>query len=787
MVLEHLEFLEPTWIYGIVIALLFVSIVVSIKPNTRILSRSYVVIIYTLLAGSILLALAQPQITAFVPAQQVGTLTVLNDNSTSMQKHNINIDIPLNHQFIQIAQGNISAIVDRASANLPKQGAALLISDGYDTEVDSLEPLVKKALATETIIHVLNLESTFDDASVIIQGPDKTFVGAENQYAISIDGNDKLPGTLTVYVDDEEVLSTQELDVTHTVSEQFFDQQTHTVKAVLEIEDSEPLNNQYFKTTRVLPKPKVAYIGQNERFNVFLNQIFQVDSYNTLPENLGEYSSIILSNTPANKIQDAYALEEYVSKGNGLAVFGGNSAFDFGQYDANDISSILPTRNGIAGPRDKAIIVIVIDISASTDVQFDANSEYKAIEIQKAIAYDLVKQLADDNVVGIVAFNTEAFEISPLVPVKDSREQLLDKISRIQMQGNTRVNVGLGAAYQLLKDHTGTASVVFISDGITGGGGDSEKTREQVDKLIQRNIKIHPVAVGSQAAIGLLRQMAIDSGGSFVVPSETDRLLLNFGKANDNPSAQSTYSFQIENTRHPITNGVETPDTQLNNLNRVVPKTGAQVLVSANSGDPALTIWQYGVGRVATWTAFEGTDELRGFLNEDSLLTYRILSWTAGDPERNNPPLLAIDDTNILEPAKVYAHSASINELAEKLNTTVEELAFLNLEKISENEFTGKLYTNQTGLQTIFGATFATNYPKEFEKLGQSSAVKNIAAQTGGKFVTVEELDTLSITIQNPDEQVKTLKDITLWLIIASLVLLLVHITIKKIWERKNE
>jgi uncharacterized membrane protein len=721
--------------------------------------------------------------TTTIPAEQSKSILVLYDNSSSMQYHNItSIQIleqvaHLNPEIQIIAQGERSDIVSSTQGAISKDASILIVSDGFNTDGESYQKLLESAQSADASLYSLKLETTLPDASVIIQGPDKAYASSSSTFIVNVLGNNKLPGKLEIYFNGQLDRTVTQYDKPIYITKQIT--QDSTIEAKLIIEDLEPKNNQFFKTVRVIEKPLIAYQGNNERLEAYLSQLFTVQKVQTtsLSQLSEKTTALILANQPVSAI-NMEVLSDFVSDGNGLAVLGGTASYDFGGYDSSELGHILPVTKGKAGQRSQAVIVIAIDISSSTDTLFSSTSTTKAIEIQKAIAYNLVEQLPEDSMVGIVAFNTEAYLVSDLVPLKSSRSDILQKIARIQMQGGTRINVGLNAAHEVLKDQYGGSSIILVSDGQIGGSNDGPKTQEVTKMIAEKGIVVYTVGVGSQVNEGVMRQIAKETGGLYISPSETERLAIKFGETKQSQSTSTEFGIYVADSTHPITMGLQPPQSKFENSNVVLPKPGSDILLMNDKGDPALVTWNYGIGRVGSWLPFNAEQEYGTILGTDSLLFSRYLSWVVGDPERKNPPLLAISDTELGKDAKVVAHAQSIDELANKLGVSSTELAALNLQKISETELVGYVKSPQAGFTTLFGRTFATNYPKEYEQIGQSDVLRKLSIASDAEQLTFSELGDLNLVSDSEDKFIEALRPIYRYLFIALLVLILIHIAI---------
>jgi uncharacterized membrane protein len=725
--------------------------------------------------------------TTLIPAEQTRNLVILYDNSTSMSYHNITITEVLQNtahltpQVQYIAQGERSDLVSSIQGSLFEDATILIVSDGYSTDGESYQKLLESAQSVNAKLYSLKLPSIVDDASVIIEGPQKAYASSTSTYIISVLGNNKLPGTLEIYFNGELEKVVTQYDKPIYLTKQIT--ADSTVEAKLIINDAEAKNNEYYKTTRVIQKPLILYQGNNERLEAYLSQLFTIQKIQTTTQTKlsDEASALILANQDAQAI-NMDIIHDFVSDGNGLAVIGGDKAYDFGGYDASELGHILPVMKGKSGDRSQAVIVIAIDISASTDTQFSTTSASRAIEIQKAIAYNLVEQLSDETLVGVVAFNTDAYLIQDLSTLGSSRSQILQKIAKIQMQGGTRINVGLLAAHELLQNQYGSSSVILISDGQVGGGNDGAKTQQAAKILSESGVQVYAVGVGSQINEGVMRQIAKETGGLYISPSETERLAIKFGDTKNRPTTTNAeFSLFISDPNHPITMGLMQPKAKFENTNVVLPKPGSDVLITNDRGDPSLVTWNYGIGRVGSWLAFSQSQEYGTLLGTDSIVFSRYLSWVVGDPERKNPPLLAISDTQIGTDAQVIASATSIVELSQKLGVTVEELAPLNLQKLSDTELRGYIKVSDdsaTGIKTLLGRTYAQNYKAEYEKLGQDDTLRKLSIASGGEQLTLDELSQLKLVKEDDSKLISSQQPLYRYLFIALLVLMLIHIAI---------
>jgi hypothetical protein len=84
----------------------------------------------------------------------------------------------------------------------------------------------------------------------------------------------------------------------------------------------------------------------------------------------------------------------------------------------------------------------------------------------------------------------------------------------------------------------------------------------------------------------------------------------------------------------------------------------------------------------------------------------------------------------------------------------------------------------QLGFTTIFGRTFATNYPKEYEQIGQDDVLRKLAIASGGLQLELLELSELNLVTESQEKMIPALQPIYRYLFIALLILMLIHMII---------
>lgn len=157
-------------------------------------------------------------------------------------------------------------------------------------------------------------------------------------------------------------------------------------------------------------------------------------------------------------------------------------------------------------------LVIVMDISGSM--------EGDKITTARASLMQFIQKLDDRDRLQIDLFNNYAFTLTPLSPLGEKRQEVLDGISGIFEQGNTSLyDATLGAYQTLLTEGNPNhiRAIVILSDGQDTA---SSATLQQVIEEISATegeggnaIKIFTIGFGSDADKEILEAIANPSGG----------------------------------------------------------------------------------------------------------------------------------------------------------------------------------------------------------------------------------------------------------------------------------
>ena len=719
-----------------------------------------------IVVSMLILAFAQPYVVQTTTVEGEERVHVLIDGSESMEVFDdigeeIASDIEnrgVNVETTRIAQGNSSPIGDALMSNIERDGSVLLVSDGQVTNGRSLVSAAEAARAVNAQVNAVNLSATEPESNVWLEGPSKASQGVEETFSVCIGGTDEGGGTATVEVDGQQVVQKSGSgcdEFSHT-----FDS-TGTYRMTAEVEtggsDTYGVNNEFYKTVRVVERPRILYVSQN-RYPLLelLNQLYDVETAESVPSDLSGYYAVVTQNLPANSAGDLESLQEFVIDGNGLLVAGGPNAYDTGGYDESLLGDMVPVKSGETSRTSD--VVILIDVSGSTE---------EGIDVQKGLALDALEQMGDGNRVGVVAFNQNAYNVHEMSELSTARGEIERTIQRLQSGGSTDISIGLQGAEDMLG---GSGNIILISDGVVDQQG-QQSAVSTARRLGAQDINVVSVGVGEiNTNADVMRAIADASGGSFFRATDTERLRVLFGGQDRQPEGSG---LTIVDSSHFITDGVET-SAELPSAHEVSVKATGRFLVSTGSGDVALASGRYGLGRVVSVTAHTGDGVLGGLLSEpDSALVSRSVNWAIGDPQRLVTDVYDVEDTRVGETTEISYRGGS------RPSGTG-----LDFSRTSQNRYVATVTPTERGFETAGDATYAVNYAAEYAGFGMSSSIYRATESTNGGVYEPTETAAIAQEVRShASEPRETQRDLSWIALIVALLVYLVEVSLRRIHD----
>ncbi|MFC7077789.1 vWA domain-containing protein [Haloarcula halophila] len=760
-------FERPLVLVGIVVGLLGVAALV-LRPGVGSVSRRKRGLLFAsraLVVTLLVVGAAGPYTVATETTTADPHVTLLADRSASMGVG----DDPTGRLATAIEQRGVSVrtrsvgdttaspVGDAVASSLSPNGTVVVVSDGRVTDGQSLDAAAELATQVNATVSAIQPEATETERYVTVNGPSKISTGVENTYLVAVDGvnlNDS-EATLTLSIDGSEVESRTVTDATtFEFSQTFNETGSHRITARLDGEDRYEQNNVFRKSVRVVEQPRVLYVSRGSYpLSSYLSSLYSVDRAESIPDDLSQYYAVVVQDMAGPDLGNQTALQQSVVDGTGLVVVGGPNAYEHGGYSDAVIGDLVPVRQGDPGSRSS--IVIVVDISASAQ---------EGLAVQQRLALDVLDQLGDENQVGIVAFNTRPYAIAEPRPLGGNRPYLEDRIRRLQTTGSTRIASGLDGGGEMLGDGGGT--VILLSDGRDKRGGAVSAAQE----LGSQGTEVVAIGVGERRNETLLREIADASGGTYLQADQTSRLRLRYGGPDRRYQGSQ---LTVVDGSHFITDGVQFTAAP-GQAHEVTVKDRGQFLVASASGRPAISAWNYGLGRVVSITAYGPDGTLGGLLSRpDSLATTKSVNWAIGDPQRLATGVTDVPDTRIGSTTTVQYRGQS--------KPTGANVTFA---ATGTDRYQGTIVPTEQGYHSVLGAEYAVNYPTEYAGFGPSPALRSATETTGGRLFDASSAAEIAQFAREQATRPRTVRTDWSWLpLAAALVLFVLEVSIRRLDE----
>ena len=752
--------------------------------QSKVKKRSYILISRSIIFILLIVAMASPFTLQTVLRTGNPTVTLLIDNSTSMDildtsgipalESELKKSIPVRSKTF--ASGEISAIGDAIIASIDGDDNILLVSDWNSNSGRSLGDMLVLAASLNATINAVDLEVSKDDTAVVILGPRITTNAEDNEFEVVINQNGlEKDYKLIVSVDNQEVLNNAYSGSNIATIIKKFAEGYHTIKAEIILNDFFKQNNVFYKTIKVEPRPKVLLVRKDSTpLSNIMTTLYQTTTVSDLAgQNIGGFSAIVLDNIPAAEV-DVERLSSYVIDGNGLVVFGGKNSYDRGGYKDSLFEGMLPVRvgKGKEGKRNDVSIALVIDISQSTGAGFGAGASSRIQEVEKALAISVFDDLRKNDRVAVIAFNIQAFIVSDLVRVLGNEDYVKGRIQRLVYKGGTRIDEGIKAAREILGPLEGSKSIIIFSDGKSGSYSEDLRNAQ-----ISANagIKIYTVGVGENTNRKHMQDIASTGNGYYFEPDETERLKVIFGESEDAPSS-GAFPLELVNSHHFITQGLKL-FANVNGFNQVVPKPNADLLVATQSNNPILTVSRLGLGRIVAISTDDGSAWSPELLNsKNSVLITRAVNWAVGDLSRNKDFDVDIKDVYLGETMHVNVISQSLPKYKD-----------LKFAKIGKTLYSASSTLETSGLYTFFDATAAVNYEREYAVLGINPGLEQTLSVTGGKLYDATDTEQIVEKVKEDSKRILSTPVSYSWMfLLAALLVFLTEIAFRRIQEGKT-
>ncbi|WP_134683957.1 VWA domain-containing protein [Brevibacillus migulae] len=517
---------------------------------------------------------------------------------------------------------NLADGIRLASGLIPSmsRGKIVLLTDGLATHGDATQE-IKLARERGIAFQAVSLQQPSGEEVVLsaMEVPDRLYAGEEFQLKVAVESTVSTKATIRLYEGNRE-LGSKQITVEQGSNQFLFPQSGvregfHRYRVEIStVEDTIKVNNQAYAFTHVQGTPRVLIVeGHAHAAKNLVNALragtTQVDVMEParLPkqmEDYRQYASIILADVDATQmgVHDMERIRSAVADfGVGLVMTGGSSGFGMGGWFKTPIEEALPVHMDLRGKEKLPSLGLVLVIDKSGSMSADPSGGNK-MELAKEAAIRATEMLGDKDHVGVVAFDGEPWVVVPPQSVANL-PHIHQQIGSIFPNGGTDIFPALQVAYDQIKSmQTQRKHVILLTDGQSGRDDDYQGLLQM---MTGENITVSTVAVGDDADIGLLEEIAQAGKGRFYQATDPGTIPQIFSKE----TALASRAFIVEKPQVPMQTGAADWQSLSQGLPPIhayvtttAKQTAEKVLLTADQ-DPLLSRWQYGLGRSVAWTS----------------------------------------------------------------------------------------------------------------------------------------------------------------------------------------
>ncbi len=680
----------------------------------------------------------------------------------------------------------------------------VIVTDGNNNYGKNLEDSLKFAKDSGTTVYAVQPELEKNDMSIEMTGDKTVVVGNENLFEVIVSqaGDTAVSYRIEVYADDELIrsgtLSQSTREKVTQVKHTFETLGAHTLSATLTPldEDRDPINNVFYKSVYVVPKPKVRLIADETTspFAQIIYNLYDVSSTDRLSD-IDDKKVVILDNKNIKSLSqnDVSTLKGYVTDGHGLVVVGGERAYDYGDYLDSSFEELLPVMSKPTDWSGGRNVVLVLDISQST-------AAHKTLGDILGNAINILQnEKLRDAYAGVIAFGSTGVDVSDglvYLGVPSNIEKLEDDMSKLTPGATsiTSLDQGLLIAQDWLESEVGELDVIIISDG--GIEQSYDNSLAVATELHNQNVNIFYIHIKSSApsqydvrGVAYAEKLMNEVDGTYFHIEEYERANLVFGDVEKPPDEESTFLDVFPliefNPNHFITRNMEIAGN-ITGYNDVTPKAGADRVIITTIGKPVLTTWRYGLGRVAVLTTDNGEGggnrwSSQMYSGNNSKLTSSMVNWAIGNPRAEEGAVLEGMDTWFGTPVTLTLtmYDEGVVPALALDNTPIE------LSVTGRNTYETTIDPKRIGLHDVSGYPVAVNYALEYLDVGLNEDLPVFIKANGGKTYTEQEARALLLEEARKNSQriVKEPVSLKMYFILAALALFLLEIVIRRIRE----
>lgn len=390
---------------------------------------------------------------------------------------------------------------------------------------------------------------------------------------------------------------------------------------IVPIQDDIPENNVAYSWLEAGGKGNLLLVDGTGRESMYLNNLLSEDYSVTEIEpeeasgymnQLAAYQGVILMNVSNADLPEGFdkALETYVEKyGGGLLTSGGGNTYAYGSMTDTAFEELLPVTLEKGETQTTAMMIVV-----------DTSSSMQGLNHQMAIAGTMqcIETLAETDYVGVLTFDRTVNVIYDLSSM-EQEEDILAAVEAIELGRGTYMTDATQEAFDQLKDfEADNKHVIILSDGEPQDSG----YIRVVKQMAANGITVSAIAVGRGADRRIMQVIAETGGGNYynaasvnelpdIMVEEAVSAIDSYRQTGTFPIAVASYSTLLS--------GVDAEALPaMSGYMTTFLKKDAEQYLTVNGGEPLYVQWNYGSGRVGSFSAdLRGSDSEGLFESED--------------------------------------------------------------------------------------------------------------------------------------------------------------------------
>lgn len=549
------------------------------------------------------------------------TALLLDIRQKQDQPSSTNLLETLSEQMIRRDATDILTALKRAIVLLPDDyhRRLILFSDGtHNAGGTALKDYLPLLSASRVEISTIPLNTVSDAVRVAqLQLPSYVRKGQSFEIGTVIESDGSIPTlTATLYHNDRSIqdfdwILQSGIHSLSLITEQSLEGGNHRYTLKLNVTDEIPENNQGHGVVTIQDKPHILYVESDLEYATNLKTVLEENAFvveaispEEMPTELVELqhsNALILSNVSAEALstEQLQNIENYVHDlGHGFVVIGGERAYGPGGYTDTALEHTLPVEMTPRERKDTVAIVFVLDTSGSMANYVQARQKIGlAIEGVRAG----IRNLDEEDMAGILGFNTDIHTISDLTSEHNALRQAVSRLR--STGGTTKMKDATERASEMLEANTAKRKhIVLLSDGKSDD--DTTAFLDLAEQIAEARIGITAIAIGD-ANKEILTQFAESGGGRAVFVENIQQLpaiLTEAVRETQHYIVQEPFQPVIATTTESIVGDIGVPPL-LHGYVATAEKETAQVFIHSHKDEPILAGWNYGLGKSIAWTS----------------------------------------------------------------------------------------------------------------------------------------------------------------------------------------